>query len=159
MQAQFLISLDLLIYIPTYLFLNSILSGILIFSIDLVISIGKFRLVVSNFFLVRTVFIDILATRHYLVFGSSQMPAPVPDRSSGLRVAHSTSAIELVTRNENVEDVQAQVEKLGRQRPEVFKTFWHELGFCFSLLASMLMAVCDPANLIQGLLANLLSIS
>lgn len=35
-----------------------------------------------------------------------------------------------------------QVEKLGRQRPEVFKTMWHEFGFCFSLLASMLMAVC-----------------
>ena len=86
------------------------------------------------------------------------MPAPVPDRSSGLRVAHSTSAIELLTRNENVEDVQLQVEKLGRQRPEVFKTCWHELGFCFSLLASMLMAVCDPANYTLGVLAYLLHI-
>ncbi len=86
------------------------------------------------------------------------MPAPVPDRASGLQVAHSTSAIELVTRNENVEDVQAQVEKLGRQRPEVFKTFWHELGFCFSLLASMLMAVCDPASRNMGILIRLLFI-
>lgn len=86
------------------------------------------------------------------------MPASIPDRSSGLRVAHSTSAVELLTRNENVEDVQAQVEKLGRQRPEVFKTFWHELGFCFSLLASMLMAVGDLASCTLGILVHLLSI-
>lgn len=33
------------------------------------------------------------------------------------------------------------VEFLGRQRPAVFKSQWSELGFCFSLLGSMLMAV------------------
>jgi MFS family permease len=48
-----------------------------------------------------------------------------------------------MSRSETVEDVQAQIEKLGRQRPEVFRTIWHELGFCFSLLASMLMSVCS----------------
>ncbi|KAK2042395.1 major facilitator superfamily transporter [Colletotrichum somersetense] len=32
------------------------------------------------------------------------------------------------------------VEFLGRQRPAVFKSQWAELGFCFSLLGSMLMA-------------------
>ncbi|KAF6816679.1 MFS multidrug transporter [Colletotrichum sojae] len=32
------------------------------------------------------------------------------------------------------------VEFLGRQRPPVFKSQWSELGFCFSLLGSMLMA-------------------
>ncbi|KAK2059011.1 major facilitator superfamily transporter [Colletotrichum caudatum] len=32
------------------------------------------------------------------------------------------------------------VEFLGRQRPVVFKSQWAELGFCFSLLGSMLMA-------------------
>lgn len=73
------------------------------------------------------------------------MPTTLPHRSPGMPGTHSTSAIELVTRNQNVEDVQAQVEKFGRQRPEVFKTIWHELGFCFSLLASMLMAVRFPA--------------
>lgn len=31
------------------------------------------------------------------------------------------------------------IEKLGRQRPPQFKTTVAELGFCFSLLASMLM--------------------
>ncbi|KAJ0386926.1 hypothetical protein COL922a_003402 [Colletotrichum nupharicola] len=32
------------------------------------------------------------------------------------------------------------VELLGRQRPSVFKSQWSEIGFCFSLLGSMLMA-------------------
>ncbi|KAK1985574.1 major facilitator superfamily transporter [Colletotrichum cereale] len=32
------------------------------------------------------------------------------------------------------------VEFLGRQRPPVFQSQWSELGFCFSLLGSMLMA-------------------
>ncbi|PSS08941.1 hypothetical protein M430DRAFT_109331 [Amorphotheca resinae ATCC 22711] len=35
---------------------------------------------------------------------------------------------------------QAEIERLGRQRPVVFKTLWAEVGFCFSLLASMFMA-------------------
>lgn len=34
------------------------------------------------------------------------------------------------------------VEKLGRQRPAAFATPWAELGFVFSLLGSMAMAVC-----------------
>ena len=29
----------------------------------------------------------------------------------------------------------------GRQRPAKFNTIWTEIGFCFSLLASMVMAV------------------
>ena len=36
---------------------------------------------------------------------------------------------------------QSEIERLGRQRPEIFKTAWAEFGFCFSLLASMLVAV------------------
>lgn len=35
------------------------------------------------------------------------------------------------------------VEALGRQRPTAFKSIWSELGFCFSLVASMLMAVSN----------------
>lgn len=38
------------------------------------------------------------------------------------------------------------VEVLGRQRPPIFKTLWSELGFCFSLVASMLMAVRHPLH-------------
>ncbi|KAF9739115.1 hypothetical protein PMIN02_001273 [Paraphaeosphaeria minitans] len=31
----------------------------------------------------------------------------------------------------------AELERLGRERPQAFKTIWVELGFCFSLLGSM----------------------
>ena len=71
--------------------------------------------------------------------------------SAGVPEPHSTPAIELTDRFDSVENLQLQVEKLGRQRPEVFKTVWHELGFCFSLLASMLMAVCLPFICLRGL--------
>jgi hypothetical protein len=33
------------------------------------------------------------------------------------------------------------LEALGRRRPDIFSTIWTELGFCFSLLTSMMMAV------------------
>ena len=39
------------------------------------------------------------------------------------------------------ESMQARIERLGRERPAKFKTAWTEIGFCFSLLASMVMAV------------------
>ena len=39
------------------------------------------------------------------------------------------------------ESMQARIERLGRERPAKFKTVWTEIGFCFSLLASMVMAV------------------
>lgn len=41
------------------------------------------------------------------------------------------------------ESMQARIERLGRERPAKFKTVWTEIGFCFSLLASMVMAVSD----------------
>src|ERR1700761_2656432 len=37
----------------------------------------------------------------------------------------------------------ADIERLGRQRPDAFRTSFAEIGFCFSLLASMFMAVSD----------------
>jgi hypothetical protein len=39
------------------------------------------------------------------------------------------------------ESMAARIERLGRQRPEQFKTLAAEVGFCFSLLGSMAMAV------------------
>lgn len=46
-------------------------------------------------------------------------------------------------------DSSVDVEKLGRQRPEVFKSIWSELGFGFSVFCSMLLAVsCIPLNLL-----------
>jgi MFS family permease len=34
----------------------------------------------------------------------------------------------------------SELERLGRERPEAFKSIWVELGFCFSLLGSMFVA-------------------
>lgn len=42
-------------------------------------------------------------------------------------------------------DSSVDVEKLGRQRPEVFKSIWAELGFGFSVFCSMLLAVSLPS--------------
>lgn len=42
----------------------------------------------------------------------------------------------------DAETTDARIERLGRQRPEQFKTLTAEIGFCFSLLGSMALAVC-----------------
>jgi MFS family permease len=34
----------------------------------------------------------------------------------------------------------SEIERLGRERPDVFRSLWHELGFCFSLLGSMFVS-------------------
>lgn len=34
----------------------------------------------------------------------------------------------------------SEIERLGRERPDIFKSIWVELGFCFSLLGSMFVA-------------------
>lgn len=38
------------------------------------------------------------------------------------------------------------LERLGRERPATFPNKWIELCFCFSLLASELLAVCPPSS-------------
>ncbi|RSL46407.1 hypothetical protein CEP54_013874 [Fusarium duplospermum] len=42
--------------------------------------------------------------------------------------------------NTSNKDVDIDVEILGRQRPPAFTSLWSELGFCFALLGSILMA-------------------
>ena len=37
----------------------------------------------------------------------------------------------------------ARIERLGRERPQQFKSTWAEIGFVYSILASELMAVCN----------------
>lgn len=45
----------------------------------------------------------------------------------------------------------AEIQRLGRQRPDTFRTALAEVAFCFSLLASMFMAVSEcPANIRKG---------
>ncbi|KAL3421673.1 MFS multidrug transporter [Phlyctema vagabunda] len=55
---------------------------------------------------------------------------------------------------------QKEIEKLGRQRPETFKSRLSEIGFCFSLLASMFMAeyMVSGFNIILPTLATALDI-
>lgn len=45
-----------------------------------------------------------------------------------------------------VQPQRIDIEALGRQRPPIFKTIWAELGFCVSLVGSMLMAVCYTSS-------------
>jgi len=53
---------------------------------------------------------------------------------TGVEMAHEDEG-------QGAENMEARVERLGRERPALFKTPWTEVGFCFSLLASMVMAV------------------
>jgi len=40
------------------------------------------------------------------------------------------------------ESEEAHIERLGRERPENFKSFGAELAFCYAVLASQFMCVC-----------------
>lgn len=51
--------------------------------------------------------------------------------------------------DEEAQPQEIDIEALGRQRPAVFGTIWSELGFCFSLVASMLMAVRRLADILS----------
>ena len=42
---------------------------------------------------------------------------------------------------DEVENEEARIERLGRERPAIFKTLWAEIFFCYSILASQFMAV------------------
>ena len=35
----------------------------------------------------------------------------------------------------------ARIDRLGRERPAKFKSIWAEVAFCYSIIASMIMAV------------------
>ena len=43
-----------------------------------------------------------------------------------------------------VEEEKARIERLGRERPANFKSIWSEAAFCYSIVASMIMAVGRP---------------
>ncbi|EXJ56641.1 hypothetical protein A1O7_06985 [Cladophialophora yegresii CBS 114405] len=57
-------------------------------------------------------------------------------------------------------DIEARIEALGRQRPEVFQTVWAEAAFCVTILASMLMAeyFVSGFNIILPFMATALDI-
>ncbi|RDW62058.1 putative transporter-3 [Coleophoma cylindrospora] len=54
----------------------------------------------------------------------------------------------------------AEIERLGRQRPDIFKSWWAEVGFAFSLLASTLMAeyFVSGFNILLPVLSEVLDI-
>lgn len=39
------------------------------------------------------------------------------------------------------ESADARIERLGRERPEKFKSMWAEVGFCFSIVMSQVLTV------------------
>jgi hypothetical protein len=66
---------------------------------------------------------------------------PAPTSSTPPTSSHSSST--------SVADIEAgmgltkeEIERLGRERPEVFKSRWSEIGFVFSICMSQLLTVC-----------------
>jgi hypothetical protein len=49
---------------------------------------------------------------------------------------------------------EARIERLGRQRPEKFKTLWAEIGFVFSIVMSQVMTVSIYFSSRYGDLSN-----
>lgn len=48
---------------------------------------------------------------------------------------------DLVDEAREEEPLEARIERLGRQRPEQFKSLWHEIGFVFSISMSQVLSV------------------
>jgi hypothetical protein len=44
---------------------------------------------------------------------------------------------------QDMEDGEARLERLGRERPPCFSSLWSELTFCFSIVMSQILAVCS----------------
>jgi hypothetical protein len=44
------------------------------------------------------------------------------------------------------ESLEARLERLGRQRPEVFRSLWAEMGFVFSISMSQVLSVIPFSN-------------
>jgi hypothetical protein len=76
---------------------------------------------------------------------------------------NNADPIELVALQETGDDLkmndeethEARIERLGRQRPEKFKTLWAEIGFVFSIVMSQVMTVSIRFQFRQRDLSNL----
>jgi MFS family permease len=64
---------------------------------------------------------------------TATMPLPSPSAASTQEKAEEGSP-------QHTSYTPTDIERLGRERPDVFRSLWHELGFCFSLLGSMFVA-------------------
>jgi hypothetical protein len=76
-------------------------------------------------------------------------PSGVPAAMLGNQIPPVADVIETAAPQQQAvgpkEDVEespeARIERLGRQRPEKFKTIWAEIGFVFSIVMSQVMTV------------------
>lgn len=79
---------------------------------------------------------------HDFLSGISSSGPRIDCRVSRNNITSAAMALEHDTAgSEGEERLQIRTDRLGRQRPAKFNTIWTEIGFCFSLLASMIMAV------------------
>jgi hypothetical protein len=98
---------------------------------------------------------------------ASSKPGPTMDQSNvsamlpGNNPINNVDAIELVALQEiggqpEVKDEETQgarIERLGRQRPEQFKTLWAEIGFVFSIVMSQVITVSLISNRLETLIS------
>ena len=89
---------------------------------------------------------DILSTISDHVYGTScpslyeeeiNAAAPLPERKQPL----DTLRVE--------ESTEARLERLGRQRPDVFASIWSEIGFVFSISMSQILSVSFSFNVLS----------
>jgi hypothetical protein len=79
---------------------------------------------------------------HVLCRGDSAAPLPntnPPTVDDIVFVAHQISGAG--SKVDDEETPQARIERLGRERPEKFKTIWAEIGFVFSIAMSQVLTV------------------
>lgn len=50
----------------------------------------------------------------------------------------------------NTPTTMLDLEKLGKERPEIFSGQWPELAFCFSIVMSQILAVSREQTLLPG---------
>ncbi len=72
----------------------------------------------------------------------------IPSASFQSPATKETVSQDQQSNNHNQNDVEEsegdRIERLGRERPQIFKSLWAEIGFCYSVLASQIMAVSNP---------------
>ena len=73
-------------------------------------------------------------------------PATLVNRTS---TESCKESCEVLGDEEASDSEEARLERLGRQRPAKFKSVWAEIAFCYSILASQIMAVSPTPSRLQ----------
>lgn len=66
---------------------------------------------------------------------------PRPHQPGTIDRSHRNQKIPKDVEGAGFEEEKARIERLGRERPANFKSIWSEAAFCYSIVASMIMAV------------------